>query len=137
MTMAVSTSPVRARMTRLCLAALAAMVANTVIALIARVFDEQGIGVGLAPAEYLSLTLIGIVVGTLGWLTIHRVAPQALRVVVPVALVLSWIPDLLLFGSGATVANVVGLMVMHVVVTAAVVVPFRAERPARRAAGEM
>ncbi|MFC0112222.1 DUF6069 family protein [Kibdelosporangium aridum] len=110
---------------RLGVAALIALAANTAIALAARQFDDGGIGAGLVPAQYLSLTLIGIVLGAVGWTVVSRYAPRALRVVVPVVLVLTWIPDVLLLNSGATAGNVVGLMLMHVVVAIAVVAAFR------------
>jgi hypothetical protein len=47
---------------------------------------------------------------------------RTFRIVAVVALVLSWIPDLLLLPEpGATVANVVALMVLHVVAAVAMV----------------
>lgn len=110
---------------RLGLAALAAAVANTEIALIAAAFDDGGIGMGLSPAIYLPATLVGILVGAIGWTLIARRAPGALRSVVPAVLALTWVPDVLLLTRGATIANVAGLMLMHVVVATAVVVAFR------------
>lgn len=120
-----STTPVRTIVMSLGLATLTALVLNAVIALVTKRFDEQGIGVGLASGEYLPLTLLGIMIGTVGWSLIARFAARILRVIVPIALVVSWVPDMLLFQSGATVANVIGLMLMHVVVAAAVVFALR------------
>jgi hypothetical protein len=107
---------------RLGLGALAAAAVNTAIALVASALDDGGIGMGLMPVAYLPLTVIGFLIAVVGWTMIARRAPKALRVVVPVALVLTWIPDLLLLTAGATAANVVGLMLMHTVVATAVVV---------------
>jgi len=106
---------------RVVLAALAAAVVNTGIALAASALDDGGIGKGLNPAAYLSLTIVGFLVAMVGWTLIARRAPKALRIIVPVALVLSWIPDLLLLTAGATAANVIGLMLMHTVVATTVV----------------
>jgi hypothetical protein len=126
-------TPTRIVATRLGVAALAAVVANAAIALAATAFDDTGIGAGLTPVQYIPLTLIGMVVGAIGWTLVVRYAPRALRVIVSVTLALTWIPDLLLLNSGATIGNVVGLMLMHVVVAAAVVSAFRTSQ--RRPAG--
>lgn len=117
---------------RVGLAVLVAMAANTVIALAVSAADSGGLKVGLAPVAYLSLTLVGVLCGAVGWALIARRNPNALRVVVPAVVVLTWIPDLLLFNTGASVVNVVGLMLMHVVVAGAVVAAFRVgvRRPA-------
>ena len=110
---------------RLGVALVAAAAVNAVIALTASSLDDGGIGMGLSPASYLPATVLGLLVGTAGWLLIARRAPQALRVVVPAVLVLTWIPDLLLLTAGATAANVAGLMLMHLVVTTSVVLALR------------
>lgn len=120
-----TSSPTGTLLARLAVAAVAAMVANSVIALVAGSLDDGGLGMGLAPAIYLPATVVGILVGTAGWFGVRRVAPRALPVVVPVVLALTWIPDLMLFSAGATVANVVGLMTMHLVVATAVVLAWR------------
>src|SRR5436190_20298398 len=91
---------------RLGFAFLAAAVANTGIAFGALALDDGGIGMGLSPVSYLPATAIGLLLGTVGWFVIARRAPNALRVVVPAVLVLTWVPDLLLFAAGATAANV-------------------------------
>lgn len=90
-----------------------------------------------APADYPPLTLqplimftvIGVVAGWVGWSLTHRFArnPKAvLRVLVPVVVVLSLVPNVVLLATGfipgTTVVGVVALMVMHVLV-AAVAVP--------------
>ncbi|MEV7094824.1 hypothetical protein AB0M80_18500 [Amycolatopsis sp. NPDC051045] len=115
---------------RLGLALVAAAVVNTGIALAASALDDGGMGVGLSPAAYLPATVVGLLVGAVGWTLIARRSPRALRVVVPAVLVLTWIPDLLLLTTGATAANVGGLMLMHLVVTTAVVTALGTSRPA-------
>lgn len=117
---------------RLGLAAVAAAVVNTAIAFAAAALDHGGIGMGLSPAAYLPATLAGVLAGAAGWTLIARRAPQALRVVVPAVLALTWLPDLLLLTLGATLANVFGLMLMHLAVATAVVTAMRTHgRPAR------
>jgi len=128
--MTTTATPTSSIALRLGVAGLAALATNTGIALVTSALDDGGIGMGLAPAVFLPFTVLGVVLGALGWTLIARRAPKALRVVVPAVLVLTWIPDLLLLTAGATAANVVGLMLMHVVVATAVVT---ALRPARSA----
>jgi hypothetical protein len=101
------------------------MAVNALIAIATSYLDVQGNKSGLVPVAFLSLTLIGVLGGAFGWTLIARHAPRSLRAVVPVTIVLSWVPDLLLLNHGATIVNVVGLMLMHVVVAAAVVLAFR------------
>ncbi len=114
-------TPTSAVALRYGLAALAAAALNTAIGLTAAALDDGGIGMGLAPVAYLPATIIGFVLGVVGWTFLARRFPRALRVIVPGALVLTWIPDVLLLTAGATAANVVGLMLMHLVVATAVV----------------
>jgi hypothetical protein len=128
--MPTTATPTRVTVVRLGLAAVAAAAVNTGIALAATALDDGGIGVGLAPAAYLPATVVGLLVGAIGWTLIARRSPRALRVVVPAVLVLTWIPDLLLLTAGATAANVAGLMLMHLVVTTAVVTALGTSRAA-------
>jgi hypothetical protein len=123
--MLTTANPTATTAVRLGFALLAAAAANTVIALGAVALDDGGIGMGLSPASYLPATAIGLLLGTVGWFVIARRAPKALRVVVPAVLVLTWVPDLMLFNIGATAANVFGLMLMHLVVTTAAVIALR------------
>ncbi|MFE5563866.1 DUF6069 family protein [Amycolatopsis japonica] len=110
---------------RIVLTMLAALIGNTIIAFATSALDDTSTTVGLDLGEYLPATAVGFLIGALGWTMLARFAPRTLRVVVPVVLVLSWIPDLLLLNDGASIVNVVGLMLMHLVVTAAVVAAFR------------
>lgn len=121
-------TPTSVTAVRLGLAVVAAAAVNTVIALVASSLDDGGIGMGLNAAAFLPATVLGLLVGAAGWILIARRAPQALRFVVPSVLVLTWVPDLLILNAGATAANVVGLMLMHLVVTTAVVTAFQARR---------
>ncbi|HZX07583.1 DUF6069 family protein [Kribbella sp.] len=79
----------------------------------------------LTAPVFVPLTLLGTAAGYLGWTAVRRRSAAALKLVVPVVLALSMIPDLLLLAtkfipatSGTAVA---GLMLMHVVVTAVAV----------------
>ncbi|WP_370965652.1 hypothetical protein [Amycolatopsis sp. cg9] len=110
---------------RLGIAIVAAAAVNTVIALAASALDDGGIGMGLNPAAYLPATVLGLLVGAAGWGLIAGRHPKVLRIVVPLVLVLTWIPDVLLLTAGATAANVAGLMLMHLTVTGAVVLALR------------
>ena len=126
-------TPVSTTALRLGLAAVAAAVLNTAIGFTASALDKGGIGMGLSPAMYLPATVVGILVGALGWTLIARRAPKALAAVVPAVLALTWIPDLLLLTTGATIANVVGLMLMHLVIAVAVVTALRTSSPRTQA----
>jgi hypothetical protein len=120
----------RARTALLLLTAIAAaVVLNAVVAMIA-------IAAG-APSDYGPLTfpaftlftVVGILAGWAGWALLQRRARnphRTLSVLIPVVLVLSFVPDLLLlafrFIPGTTPGAAVALMVMHLVV-AGVAVP--------------
>lgn len=101
-------------------AAVISIAVNTGIALGALALNPGGTRTGLDLPAYASLTGVGILAGTVGWAVIRRYATHAqamLRILVPVVVVLSFIPDLGLLVSGAADAiNVAGLLVMHVVV---------------------
>jgi Family of unknown function (DUF6069) len=110
--------------------AVGGFVINTVISLIARgPFDASDEFMPLQPPAYGTFTLIGAIVGAVGWHLIvsrARNAPGVLRVLVPTVLVLSLIPDVLLLVNrdaqpGITTAGVVALMFMHLGVAAAAV----------------
>ncbi|MBB4683254.1 DUF6069 family protein [Amycolatopsis jiangsuensis] len=113
---------------RLGVAALVVLGVNTVLGLVAGALDHGGTGTGLSPTMFLPATLVGLLAGAGGWTLLARWVPRALRVVVPVVLVLTWIPDLLLFTTGATAVNVAGLMLMHLAVAATVVLAMRTPR---------
>ncbi|MGW6936509.1 DUF6069 family protein [Lentzea sp. NPDC054927] len=106
-------------------AAVVSIAVNSLIALVAGKFVPAGTErMGLALAEYAPATVIGILLGTLGWYLVRRSArdPQrVLRVLVPVVVVLSWIPDLGILAAGATLVNSLALIAMHTVVAVATV----------------
>ena len=106
-------------------AAVVSIAVNSLVALLAgMVIPADAERVGLALGEYAPATVIGILLGTLGWYLVRRFARaprRVLRVLVPVVVALSWIPDLGILAAGATVANSLALIVMHTVVAAATV----------------
>lgn len=120
-------SPLRVALS-LAAASVVAILLNAVVAAVAvRAGADPGFGPLTLPA-YASFTIIGIVVGWFGWRLVERRAANPRRVLVmlvPIVLVLSFIPDVLLltlqFIPGTTVGAVVALMVMHVIVVAVAV----------------
>lgn len=106
-------------------AAVVAIAVNSAVALGAVALNPNGTRMGLDLVAYAPLTVVGVLVGTIGWAAVRRYAANArsvLRTLVPVAVVLSFIPDFGLLASGmADVVNMVGLLVMHVVVAAVTV----------------
>ncbi|RSN39907.1 hypothetical protein DMC64_36920 [Amycolatopsis sp. WAC 04197] len=121
--------PSRPPAPRIVLALLSALTINMVIALIAKTLDEGTAPVGLSPTEYLPATAVGFLIGSLGLSLLARFAPKAPPLVVPVALILTWIPDLLLLSEGATAVNITALMLMHLVVAGSVVSAFARTMP--------
>jgi hypothetical protein len=113
--------------------AVGGLVINTVIATLARtLFDIPSEFQQLTLPVYGFLTVVGAVVGAIGWhliATRSRNASGVLRVLVPTVLVLSLIPDVLLLVSesqpGTTTAGVIALMLMHVGVAVAAVPAYR------------
>ena len=119
-------------------AAIAAALLNAVIAFLARgPFGASDALQGLTAPAFVSLTVIGVVIGALAWRAITRRAQRPATVVrrlVPIVLVLSFIPDVLLLtggAPGADLAGVLALMAMHVVVVAIAVPVFQRFMPAR------
>jgi hypothetical protein len=103
---------------------------TTVIAAIA-----HGAGVShafspLDPGAYIALIVLGVLGGAVGWQVVRAKADrpaQLLRNLVPVVLILSFIPDIAIGVSGsdhATWGGVIALMSAHVVVAAAAVTSF-------------
>ncbi|MFD5827131.1 DUF6069 family protein [Lentzea sp. NPDC060358] len=106
-------------------AAVVSIAVNALIALVAgKIIPAGADRKGLALAEYAPATVIGILLGTLGWYLVRRFVAdprRVLRVLVPVVVVLSWIPDLGIMAGGATLVNSLALILMHLVVAAATV----------------
>ncbi|NUR94325.1 MAG: hypothetical protein HOV67_03600 [Kribbellaceae bacterium] len=89
----------------------------------------------LTPQVFGPLTLIGTAAGYAGWTTVVRRSARpvaVLRVLVPVVLLLSMLPDLLLMATkfipSTSATGVAGLMLMHVVVTAVAVPAYQFTR---------
>jgi hypothetical protein len=105
-----------------------AIVINAIIAWVATALGAPaGYGPLSLPAQAL-FTIVGVVVGWVGWRLISaraRNPRHVLRILVPLVVVLSLIPDLLLLAfpviPGSTPAAVVALMLMHLVVAACAV----------------
>ncbi|HET6742039.1 MAG TPA: DUF6069 family protein [Kribbella sp.] len=109
----------------------AAVIAAALNYLVSRGTVALGADPGFRPLTapvFLPFTLIGIAVGYTGWTTVARRSTDprsVLRRLVPAVLVLSMIPDLLLLATkfipDTSTTAVLGLMLMHVVVTAVAV----------------
>lgn len=102
--------------------------ANTIIAFTAIAVGASSSYAPLMPPVYLAFTILGVLAGYLGWRIIRsRVANPArvLTVLVPVVLVLSWVPDVILaivqFIPGTTLTGALALGLMHAVVVAVAV----------------
>ncbi|GAA2243687.1 DUF6069 family protein [Herbiconiux moechotypicola] len=126
------TTASRSRLRTVLILAAAVVAAVAVNTLISAVAAASGAPSDYGPLTFPAFTLftvIGVVVGWVGWSLVQRRARhprRVLTVLVPVVVVLSLVPNVLLlaigFIPGTTVAGVVALMLMHVVV-AAVAVP--------------
>lgn len=111
--------------------AAAVVVAVAVNAVVAALATSWGAGPDFAPLTlpvYGAFTLVGILVGWVGWRLVQRRAQRPRRLLgwlVPAVGIVSFAPDIALgltgFIPGATWSGVLGLMVMHVVVIAVAV----------------
>ncbi|HEX2288676.1 MAG TPA: DUF6069 family protein [Pseudonocardiaceae bacterium] len=110
------------------------LVINSLIAWAGRsLFDVPTAFQQLTPPVYGTLTVIGAIVGAVGWhliATRSRNATRLLTWLVPTVLVLSLIPDVMLLVDkssqpGTTTAGVIALMLMHFGVAAAAVPAYR------------
>ncbi|MFJ8911131.1 DUF6069 family protein [Amycolatopsis sp. NPDC102389] len=110
------------------LAALLASVVNLLVSLAFRALGASGDLAALQPAAYISFTVLGVIGGAAGWVLVRaksRNPAALLRILVPLVVVASFVPDILLLAvksPGADLLGISGLMVMHVVV-AAIAVP--------------
>jgi hypothetical protein len=111
-------------------AVLVGALGTTVIAAIA-----HGVGVShsftpLHPGSYIGFIVLGVLGGAVGWQLVRAKAHQPanlLRTLVPVVVILSFIPDIAIGITGtfhATWGGVIALMAAHVVVAAAAVTSF-------------
>ncbi|HWR85519.1 MAG TPA: DUF6069 family protein [Rhodoglobus sp.] len=105
-----------------------ASAANAVVALAAVAAGATMPFGPLQPGAYITFTVVGVLAGYAGWSVVRRLVPQParlLRVLVPVVLVLSWIPDVIVAIAGfipnTSATGAVGLALMHAVVVAVAV----------------
>ncbi|WP_217555462.1 DUF6069 family protein [Streptomyces sp. GbtcB6] len=106
-------------------------VANALIALVAHAAGAPDDFQPLKASSYVFLTAVGVVLGSLGWAVIRKAAkdPEALaRWLVPAVVVVSFVPDFLLFGDGG-VTGVLALLLMHVTVAVIAVFAYRRGMP--------
>ncbi|MEV8214352.1 DUF6069 family protein [Leifsonia sp. NPDC077715] len=126
-----SAAPARSKRAAVILS-IAVAAAIAVNAAIAAVAVALGVPASYGPVTvpaYVSMTILGMVAGWVGWRVIARRAAhprRALAIAVPVVLALSFVPDILLatlrFIPGTTVPAVIALALMHVA-TVAIAVP--------------
>ncbi|PZE64260.1 hypothetical protein DEI81_10975 [Curtobacterium sp. MCBD17_013] len=118
------------------LAAVIGSIANAIIAVSALAAGADPAVQGLTPPAYITFTVVGVLIGAIGWALISRArsAGRVLAILVPVVLVLSLIPDVLLAVSGGSAAMTAGvaLGIMHLVTTAIAVPIYRVFLPIAR-----
>ncbi|WIB67410.1 DUF6069 family protein [Curtobacterium sp. MCBD17_035] len=118
------------------LAAVIGSIANAIIAVSALAAGADTAVQGLTAPAYVTFTVVGVLVGAIGWALISRTrsAGRVLAILVPVVLVLSLIPDVLLAVSGDSPMMTAGvaLGIMHLVTTAVAVPLYRTFLPIAR-----
>ncbi|GHH88971.1 DUF6069 family protein [Streptomyces capitiformicae] len=105
--------------------------ANVVLAVLALALGAPDDFQPLMPGSYVFLTAVGVIAGAIGWVVVRKVSkdPEKLvRWLVPTVVVVSFVPDFLLFGAGGVV-GVMALLLMHVAVAAAAVFAYRKVMP--------
>lgn len=110
-----------------------ASIADAVLALLALAAGAPDDFRPLRASSYIFLTAVGVVAGAVGWAIVRKVSndPEALvRWLVPALVVVSFVPDFLLFGDGGA-TGVTALLLMHVVVAAVAVFTYRKVMPLR------
>ena len=108
-----------------------ASAADTVLALLALAAGAPDDFQPLKAPSYIFLTTVGILAGAIGWAVVRKVSkdPQALvRWLVPTLVVISFVPDFLLYGDGGA-TGVGALLLMHVSVAATAVLTYRRVMP--------
>ncbi|AYF97043.1 DUF6069 family protein [Protaetiibacter intestinalis] len=120
---------------------LAVVVSAVGTSLIALVASLAGVGAGfppLQPQAYLSFAVVGTLAAIGGWVLVVRFvrrSARVLRVLVPVLVLLTLIPDAVLLATGfipaATPGGVAALALMHPLVAAVAVLAGRRIAPAR------
>jgi hypothetical protein len=112
--------------------------ANAIVAATALAAGASSAFPPLMPAVFLAFTTVGLIAGYVGWRIVRRITPNSRRVLtwlVPIALVLSWTPDIVLMATGfipgTTITGAVALMLMHPIVVAVGVPLYQRLAPAR------
>ena len=114
-----------------------AAVVNVIISLIARsAFDVSDDFQPLTPGPIVMWSILGALIGAAGWRAfVNRGAGSRalLNKLVPIVVVLSFIPDVILLVTdampGTTTAAVLSLMLMHLVTAVIVVTAYRRSMP--------
>jgi hypothetical protein len=103
-------------------AVVASTIANVLIArALASLFQVPAAFTALQPAPVASLTVLGVTGAVLVFAALTRLRPDPVRaftVVATIGLLISWVPDLALYATGApgtTLAGILSLMSLHVV----------------------
>ena len=107
-----------------------ASVANAIVAVAGLAAGADPAVQGLTPPAYITFTVLGALIGAIGWSILSRASQgrRLLTVLVPTVLVLSLIPDVALAATvGVTAAVTLGIM--HVVTVAVAVPVYRAFMP--------
>lgn len=121
-------------------AAIASLAVNAAIALAVTATHPSGVQTGLSALHFGPLTVLGVLIGTAGWAVIRRNSSRprpVLRTVVPLVVLVSFVPDLLLLFRNVSAVNVAGLLGMHIAIAAITVpvlarlLPLPAGRPSR------
>ncbi|MFF4258800.1 DUF6069 family protein [Streptomyces sp. NPDC001663] len=104
---------------------------NAVIAVLAQAAGAPDDFRPLKPGSYIFLTAVGVAAGAAGWAAVRKLSgkPEGLiRWLVPVVVIVSFVPDFFLYGDGGA-TGVVALLVMHVAVAAIAVTAYRKVMP--------
>ena len=114
----------------------AASVVNAVIAQIALALGASSSFTPLTPGAYVFLTVVGVLLALAGWAVVRRASARparVLRVLVPVVLLLSFIPDFVIVPqmAGNSTTGLIALMVMHVTTALIAVAGFARALPVR------
>ncbi|MFJ3233879.1 DUF6069 family protein [Streptomyces sp. NPDC086787] len=105
--------------------------ADSAIAILAHAAGAPADFAPLAPASYIFLTALGVSVGAFGWAIVRRTArdPRALLArLAPTVVLLSFVPDFFLLGTGG-VTGVAALLAMHITVAVVAVLTFHRVMP--------
>jgi hypothetical protein len=127
----------RTALTTGAVAGVIAAVVNSVIAAVARnAFDVSDDFQPLTPGPIVMWSILGALIGAAGWrLFVNKGAGSRalLNKLVPIVVVLSFIPDVVLLATdampGTTTAAVLSLMFMHLVTAVIVVTAYRRSMP--------